>query len=221
MCKPTFFPEQRALLTTCKAGKRWGRSSCQNVLHSKNPTRGEEGRRTNSLASNLSPSLTALPTPPPPTRPRGSLSRKSPLKSSPSGDSLCHSARSPAALAFGRGRHLPAPRPPSLPPPLKLREPSPQDENHAQRSSVTSTPPPTDRRGLPSRYGGRARDPGQPDFRFLGRRGGSEEKCNLCRRRQSLTSPLTVISLRLLLLPLPPSIAIRPDVGRGSGRGGR
>lgn len=123
MCKPTFFPEQRASLTTCKAGKRWGRSSCQNVLHSKNPTRGEEGRRTNSLAANSSPSLTAWPTPPPPTRPRGSLSRKSPLKSSPSGDSLCHSARSPAALAFGRGRHLPAPRPPSLPPPLKLREP--------------------------------------------------------------------------------------------------
>lgn len=141
MCKPRLFPDKGC---ACKEQTRRKDKSCGRlakiVLYSRNQVQGGKGILTNSLASNLSPNLTALPTSPP-ARPSGSSKRKSPVKSSPSGDILCHNARSPAALSFGLGRHLPAPQPPSLPPPLTLQRPFSQDKNYAQRSSAALAQP--------------------------------------------------------------------------------
>lgn len=62
----------------------------------------------------------------------------------PWGDSLGHSARSPAALAPGCGRHLPSP--PSPPPPLTIHRTFPQLGSHASETQGRpDTPPP--RRG--------------------------------------------------------------------------
>lgn len=142
MCKLRLFPSKTGFACRLQNRRKGGARGrlAKNVLYGRNPGRGGEGMLINSLASNLSPSLTALPTRPP-AQPGGSSQGKSPLKSSPSGDILCHSARSPAALALGRGRHLPAPRPPSPPPPLTLHRPFPQDENDAQRSCAALAHP--------------------------------------------------------------------------------
>lgn len=125
-CKPKLFPSKGSAckLQTMKKGRDSGRLA-KIVLYSRNPVQGEEGILKNSLK--LKPKPNHLPTPPP-ARPGGSSLRKSPMKWSPSGDILCHSARSPAALALGLGRHLPSPRPPSLPPLRTLQDPSPRME---------------------------------------------------------------------------------------------
>lgn len=59
----------------------------------------------------------------------------------PSGDIPCHSARSPAAFGLARGRHLPASRKPSPPPPLKLHDPFPQAKSYSQKSSAALAHP--------------------------------------------------------------------------------
>lgn len=64
-----------------------------------------------------------------------------PMKSSPSGDRLCHNACGAATLDLGLWRCLPAPRRPSAPPPLTRHRASSQDEAWVQRSSTVAANP--------------------------------------------------------------------------------